>query len=309
MKLMAVIVLLLILEVASGYTEIQGEEQMNQSQGSDEVGRPIIISYRNPIGGYRDPSQYSSPSVKFVHPTHNQSNPVEPYENGTTIGMLLPTVRNSSTFFSMSSDVEGRGSFNEYKTAYDIMGLVSKKTSSAINGELRSNDVMLFKSLAGEYNLSQTQSGNSTNIFLNGSVPTIVFSQSYSWFLGDSYREKNSYFNNGDLIRDSYTGGAIRKNTTYFSGLDDIYVLANVTPSQLSKATYINSSTIYVVDTRFVGISSFELASPKRDLFISQDYTGEIALNRRMKLENYSTFQRANERTPACCYTAQKEQS
>ena len=124
------ILLVLMLVNLSNSLDVTGGKSINQTSGGSEDGSqapsprdgPYLISSREPIGGYRDPSQYTSQPVKFPSPPSNDDN--NRSSSNTSEDFL--TTSSANVLFSMSGDVVGEGTHSKWLSLNDIMGLKAR---------------------------------------------------------------------------------------------------------------------------------------------------------------------------------------
>lgn len=263
-----------------------------------DIGRtPSKTDYRNPI-------PYRSPPVSIPPPP--PPTPPTPDEE-SAFGYIL-TPRNQSRTFTAVSDVHGTGRFSIWSLAKDPLDMAAMHSSSGMNGQLDLTSSFTYVAEMPTYYTinSQASGSNSTILTLDASIPTLMIQQNSLRFAGSYYNEKNQYENNRDAIRNYFSAIAIRKNSTYISGLDRLLQSVNVTGSKTYRypALY-NKSTFYSMDTRFVGDYGFDAQFSQNNASagraeMSEKYQGMISLNQRMLSQ--STFIRPliNDSSQAC---------
>ena len=234
-------------------------------------GTEGIGSYRNMhnnnindrvLRDYRDPSQYSTPPYKI--PTRPTTETPNTGDNTNDTGSLTSTT--STIVFEMTSDVNGNGSFNEWKAARDIAGLNTKEKSSSLNGNgVLSSRMAIFKDLSG----------------LGAGF---VVSRNSVFFEGRSYSDLESYSNNGNLIQNRFQSGNIYKDSTFFGSYS-----SNSSSDEYNTSAWKVMQTSYDLTTRFVGTSSFS-AHLQNETDIVEDYAGLMAIN--ISLSDASRYNR-----------------
>ena len=252
---------------AGGYkTSISGS---SGSQGSVTPGTPgtpnsyspPAINDRN-IRNYRDPSQYSTNPFDISSGSGRRNTPTVGISNTGNI-----TTITSSQVFEMTSEVDGNGSFNEYKAVQDAAGVNAKETSSSDEG-----NIVLSSRLAAYRDLS------------NNLGTGFVVSRNRVLFVGKSYLDQEGYCNNEDLIQNRVQSGSIYKDTIYYGSS------SGVTSSNTGSSNSYNSSesqTSYSLTTKFVGAFDL-LAHLRSQANIEENYAGQMAIN--ISLSNLRTY-------------------
>ena len=286
MRFLVITVLLLSLIVISDGIEVTG---------GDEV---LIIGQEGSMASYdihyRDPSQYDSPPVIITPPP-----PLPPHDNQTGLNWTTDLNRTRPYHFEMTSEVHGTGGYSQWRSIKDVTGLRAKHTSAATYGDLNLSDTLVLIGEEVDYTI---QSNENSNLTLKEKIPTALLSMNSVEFFGIFYRERDTFWNNGDYIQNSFTSGAIRKDSTSVGTLDDILSRVNATSGETIEDSLYNKSTIYILDTRYVGASSFTARFPNLNCSeISEDYTGRIALNRRLMNEEKFCQPGSDEKWLSCC--------
>jgi len=256
----AVLIFLMVISVTQ-CKEIIGGYPV--TPGSGEAGKadsfsPPSINDRT-IRDYRDPSQYSSSPFKITRPTSNS--------NSNNNGADSVSTTTATMVFQMTGDVNGNGSFNEWKEVRDIAGLKAKQASNSANGSvLISNRMAVLKDLSG----------------VGGGF---VVSRDTVFFKGRSFLDRESYSNNGDLVQNRFRSGLIFKESIYFGSNSNAssYVLG------YSMQNLTERKTTYDLTTKFVGTSSF-LARFQNETEIAEDYAGQMEIN--TSLSNIKRYNR-----------------
>ena len=200
---------------------------------------------------YRDPSQYSTTPYKI--PPRPTPKPPKPGDDTNDTGNLSSTT--STVVFEMTSEVNGNGSFNEWKAARDIAGLKTKEKSSSISGNgVLSSRMAIFRDLTG----------------LGAGF---VVSRNSVFFEGRSYSDLESYSNNGNLIQNRLQSGNIYKDSTFFGSYS-----SNSSSDEYNTSARKVMQTSYDLTTRFMGTSSFS-AHLQNETEIVEDYAGQMAIN------------------------------
>ena len=251
-----ILVFLLIISASHG-TEITGGKSITGVTGTKGIGSyNNINNIRDNINDrvlrdYRDPSQYSTSPYKI--PPRPTPKPPNPSDDINDTGSLTSTT--STVVFEMTSDVNGNGSFNEWKAARDIAGLKTKEKSSSLNGiGVLSSRMAIFRDLTG----------------LGAGF---VVSRNSVFFEGRSYSDLESYSNNGNLIQNRFQSGNIYKDSTFFGSYSNIS-----SSDEYNTSAQKVMKTSYDLTTRFVGTSSFS-AHLQNETEIAEDYAGLMAIN------------------------------
>jgi hypothetical protein len=238
---------------------------------SDRVG--------SPINDFRDPSQYRAPTTP--------SSPPEPKPEPVTGGTAVNTSTSNPLIFQMTSTLHGDGNFSEWRSVNDGAKFRSKQASSAKNGSLQESKRFVF---AREGQIDDFTSYRSA---VTSSVEDVLF-------LGSSYRERVDHRNQDDLVRQTFTTGAISKRATYFGWLDII----NSTGDGLDIG-HDNRTMIYGVESQYVGISDLNARLTDRENSkseISEQFAGRIAWNLNLKSIVNLTFKNESDHWLPCCY-------
>jgi hypothetical protein len=200
MRACIIILIFLMVISASQSAEITDGQRKSITgvTGTEGIGSNNNIKNNNindrVLRDYRDPSQYSTPPYKI--PPRLTPKPPTPVDDINGTGSLSSTT--STVVFEMTSDVNGNGSFNEWKAARDISGLKTKEKSSSLNGiGILSSRMVIFRDLSG----------------LGAGF---VVSRNSVFFEGKSYSDLESYSNNGNLIQNRFQSGKIYKDSTFF---------------------------------------------------------------------------------------------
>ena len=254
--------------------------------GSNVVREPLPTvdtkspSHPNPL----DPSQYEHPNLPTSpHNPSTSSSSTNSYTNASS----SPSLRFSMTSWVAGSSIDSssRGAgFSEWKYLNDGDDFKAKLTSSALYGNLDESRVIRF---------SKDQQASDT---LNETTAVMLL-QDQIKFLGNFYNELGIYSNNGDVVRNSFTAGAISKNSTYYGGFDDYRM------TDENETGHFRKSTIYNLDSRSVGIANLALISEsKNDTYeISEQYSGSIALAIKFKNDLNVTYDREKDEWLPCC--------
>jgi len=229
--------------------------------GADANGPSPTIDSKSPsLPHSGDPSQYETPITPTI--PNSSSTTSSATSNSTFSGGGLSTIN-----FIMDSKVVGTSNkgpssgFSEWRYINDLNGLKAKQASNALYGHLDESRNIIFL----KYNSQSTsQNASSSAILLKDQIQ----------FVGSSYNDRMISLNEGDQIENTFTSGAISKNSTYL-GLYDIYNYND----ELAKGSF-NKTTIYRLDTRNVGITKLDLMLKSNDnhTTISEEYAGEIAI-------------------------------
>jgi hypothetical protein len=258
MRAWIIILIFLMVISATQSKEITSGKSIMGVSGGEGIGsyRDIKNNYINDriLRDYRDPSQYSIPTPN-KRPTPKTTDPGDDTNDTGSFSSTTDTV-----VFEMTSDVNGNGSFNEWKAVQDIAGLKTKVKSSSVNGSgVLSSRLAIFKDLTG----------------LGAGF---VVSRNSVFFEGRSYRDLESYSNNGNLIQNRFQSGYIYKDSTFFGRYS-----SNLSSDEYNTSTWKFMQTSYDLTTRFVGTSSFSAhfrnETEMNETEIVEDYAGMMAIN------------------------------
>lgn len=259
------ILLVLMLVSLSHSLDVTGGKSINQTSGGSGGGSqapsprdgPYIISSREPIGGYRDPSQYSSPPVKF--PSHDNGNKSSSTTSDTNITSVL-----QNFYLITDGKVEGDGTHSSWLLVNDVGGMNARESSSASFGNL---------SLSSQFTIiTQAESYNS-------SMSTV--SKKELSFVGTGYEELVRYSNSDDFIQRSLSSGAVEEDTIFAASLKNITNYAE--DGGLSRR-----ETGYREDSRFAGIysSKARLLDTNNTTIESSDYYAGLMQIKKMMLSS-----------------------
>ena len=255
--------------------------------GSDGSG-PIPTTDLGPssLPSPRDPSQYEPPNLPALH---NSGSP-----NSSTSSTIIGTNQSVTRTleFSMTSRVVGSSTnspgrsegFSEWKCLSSDEGFKAKQASSALYGNLDETRIIKFDRDQGADDIESK-------------AYAVLLSQEQIRFLGNSYNDRVSYLNKGDIIRNSFTGGATSKNSTYIGAFDDY------STSDMNETGHFRKNTMYNLDSRNVGITNLDLiaGSEVNSTEISEQYSGEIALRLNFKNNFNRTYMRDQDDWLPCC--------
>ena len=255
--------------------------------GSDGNGPiPTIDLGPSSLPSPRDPSQYEPPNLPALHNSGSPKSSTSSTINGTNQSAI------HTLEFSMTSRVVGSSTnspgrsegFSEWRCLDSDEGFKAKQASSALYGNLDETRVIKF---------DRDQGADSTESVAYAAM----LSQDQIRFLGNSYNDRVSYLNKGDIIRNSFTGGAISKNSTYLGAFDDYNM------SDLNETGHFRKTTMYNLDSRNVGITNLDLISGSEvnSTEISEQYSGEIALRINFKNNFNRTYMRDQDDWIPCC--------
>jgi hypothetical protein len=248
-----IIILIFLLVISASQSKEIAEGQSKRITGVS--GTEGIGSYNNindrVLRDYRDPSQYYTPPYKIPpRPTPKPPNPSDDINNTGSLSSTTSTV-----VFEMTSDVNGNGSFNEWKAARDISGLKAKEKSSSFNGDgVLSSRMAIFRDLTG----------------LGAGY---VVSRNSVFFKGRSYSDLESYSNNANLIQNRFQSSTIYKDSTFFGSYSN-----NSSSDEYDTSGWRVMKTSYDLTTQFEGTSSFS-AHFQNETEIVEDYAGLMAIN------------------------------
>ena len=255
--------------------------------GSDGNGPiPTIDLGPSSLPSPRDPSQYEPPNLPALHNSGSSKSSTSSTINGTNQSAI------HTLEFSMTSRVVGSSTnspgrsegFSEWRCLDSDEGFKAKQASSALYGNLDETRIIKF---------GRDQGAND----IESSSYAAMLSQDQIRFLGNSYNDRVSYLNKGDIIRNSFTGGAISKNSTYLGTFDDYNM------SDLNETGHFRKTTMYNLDSRNVGITNLDLISGSEvnSTEISEQYSGEIALRINFKNNFNRTYMRDQDDWIPCC--------
>jgi len=256
MRASIVILIFLLVVSASQCADLTGGFDRTISGTSDSKGGGnsnifdlSSINDRN-IRDYRDPDQYITNPFKKP----DRSTPISSNSGNESSDSESTSTTNSFTF-EMTGDVNGNGSFNDWKAVQNVAGITTKQSSSSLQGNvLHTSRMAIYKDLA-----------------TNGSG--FVASRDTVSFEGKSYLDREAYSNNGDLIQNRFSSGIIQKDSIYFGNyLNSVYTdILNTTARKVMQ-------TQYDLKAQFIGVSSFS-ALDGNESEIVQDYTGKMVIN------------------------------
>jgi hypothetical protein len=184
---------------------------------------------------------------------------------------------------SIGGPSRGAG-FSEWRYLIGDDDFKARQTSSALYGNLDESRVI---------RVSKDQQASD---ILNVST-AVMLSQDQIKFVGKSYNDLAIYSNKGDVVRNSFSAGAISKNSTYIGGFEDYRM------SDENETGHFRKSTIYNLDSRSVGITNLALISESENntYEISEQYSGEIALAIKFKNNLNVTYDREKDEWLPCC--------
>ena len=255
--------------------------------GSDGSGTIPTIDTTTPSStSPRDPSVYEPPNLPTLPRSEGSPESSNSSSNESGSGTLEFSMISRVVGSSTNSTARGAG-FSEWKRLKGDDDFEIKQASSAIYGTLDASKIIKFS--------KDSQESDTENVSF-----AVMLSQDQIRFLGNSYNDRASYLNRGDLIRNSFSAGAISKNSTYIGGFED-YNMSDWNETGRSKRT-----TIYNLDSRSVGISNFDLVSGSgnnstNSIEISEQYSGEIALRINFKNIFNLTYTRDKDDWLPCC--------
>jgi hypothetical protein len=259
--------------------------------GGSEGSGPIPTTDLGPssLPSPRDPSQYEPPNLPAL-PNSGSTNS-STSSTSTIIGTNQSVTRTLE--FSMTSRVVGSSTnspgrsegFSEWKSLNSDEGFKARQASSALYGNLDETRIIKF---------DRDQGADSTGASV---AYAAMLSQDQIRFLGNSYNDRVSYLNKGDIIRNSFTGGAISKNSTYIGAFEDYNM------SDWNETGHFRKTTMYNLDSRNVGITNLDLISGSEvnSTEISEQYSGEIALRINFKNNFNRTYTREQDDWIPCC--------
>jgi len=255
-----IIILIFLLVISASQSEEIAEGQRKSItgvSGTEGIGSYSNIKDNNIndriLRDYRDPSQYSTPPYKI--PPRPTPKPPKPSDDTNDTGSLTSTSTTNTVVFEMTSDVNGNGSFNEWKAGRNIGGMKTKEKSSSVNGSgVLSSRMAIFGDLTG----------------LGAGF---IVSRNSIFFEGGSYSDHESYSNNGNLIQNRFQSGIIYKDSTFFGSYS-----SNSSSDEYDTSAWKGMQTSYDLTTRFVGTSSFS-AHLQNETQIEEDYAGLMAIN------------------------------
>ena len=234
--------------------------------GSDKNGAlPTTYSGLSSLSSSRDPSQYEPPNLPdSVYSSTSSSSSSSSTDNETSSG------HSPRLNFSMTSKVvgsstnHGRGAgFSEWRVLEGDNGFNAKQSSNALYGNLDENRIIKFNknSAAADTDAGETYTFKYAAMLLQDQVR----------FLGNSYNDRVNYFNKGELISNSFTTGAISKNSTYIGA----FVNYNLSEGSASKLGYFRKTTKFYLDSKNVGIANLDLITGSEDnsTEISEQYS------------------------------------
>lgn len=250
----------------------------NNSSGD---GRPPTYDIRYPTPLPADPSQYRSPASDFVPPVPPGPDEELNWSSGR---------RGASILFEMAGEVNGEGSFKEYRSINDIAGLNSKQTSSASYGNMILSRRLLVISDQLNYSSTEDRSPGHLAVTVREEWPTYISTRDYVDFLGINYRGREIYSNNGDLIKTNFVSGKVTKDSIYIGGLDNALLKANVSSNATEVGALYNKSSSYSIDARYIGSYNInmDILNNGRKKYITENYIGDMKIN--MKLLNQERF-------------------
>ena len=257
--------------------------------GGSEGSGPIPTTDLGPssLPSPRDPSQYEPPNLPAL--------PNSGSTNSSTSSTIIGTNQSvtHTLEFSMTSRVVGSSTnspgrsegFSEWKSLNSDEGFKARQASSALYGNLDETRIIKF---------DRDQGADSTGASV---AYAAMLSQDQIRFLGNSYNDRVSYLNKGDIIRNSFTGGAISKNSTYIGAFEDYNM------SDWNETGHFRKTTMYNLDSRNVGITNLDLISGSEvnSTEISEQYSGEIALRINFKNNFNRTYTRDQDDWIPCC--------
>ena len=229
--------------------------------GSNVISEPLPTidtkptSHPNPL----DPRQYELPNLPII-PHSSSTNPssMNNYTNENSSPSLVFSMTSRVVGSSIGSPSRGAG-FSVWKYLKGDDDFKAKQTSSALYGNLDESSVIRLSKNQGASDILKKSAA-------------VILSQDQIKFLGNSYNDLAIYSNKGDVVRNSFSSGAISKNSTYFGGFEDYRM------SDENETGHFRKSTIYNLDSRSVGIANLALTSENDTYEISEQYSGEIAL-------------------------------
>lgn len=235
-----------------------------------------VISQPNSQSPVFDPSKLPIPVVNISpNPKPNPSN------NNNNIAFTSGSVSYSPLVLEITSDVKGTGSFSQLSKI--VRGnLVSGQAAKADYGNLNQSKTTTF---ASDQSSSDTSVSQQAVLSLKGSVS----------FNGNSYSERSSFANGPDIVHDSFEAGSINKSSSYFSW----YYNNNGTDVYDNPYVQLNRSTIYDINTRFVGSSRF--SAKLNNSVLANDFIGYIALKRRLNSQESFSLKSDNLSSLLCC--------
>jgi len=194
------------------------------------------------------------------------------------------------SFFETTGEVQGSGSFSEWRRIGEMAGVDAKQTSSATDGELLSSSRLLLISDKLNYTRTDERNAESFDVTVEEQWPTYIASNDYVNFVGIGYRESERYSNNGDMIQSKFESGNILKESRYIGGLDNALIEANVSSNGTAVKALYNKTTEYNIYANYIGILNLNMRD-KDIKEISEDYMG--IMNVSINMMNRESFNKS----------------
>ena len=272
-------------KVITGGDEVEVIGTGEKSNGSGDAPTPISPNYSP---SPRDPSQYRSPGSNVTPPTPNSTNET------SNLSFTYNRYTNSIAFESRSS-VSGYGKFATRRSISQDTGLAAKQTSSATRpGNYSNNNFLVLQSyLTGVY-FNRSYGDNYSSVIVDEYEPTYIVALDSVEFTGPSYHGRESYSNNGDLIKSDIESESVIKESRIVEGLDNASFLVNISKNQIIIRPNFNKYIDYGLAANFVGTLGFStLASGSKSAEVSEEFKGIMNLSLRAQsrdsVEQYNT--------------------
>jgi len=244
-----------------------------KSNESGDAPTPVSPNYSP---SPRDPSQYRSPASNVTPPV-----PSTPNET-SNLSFSYNRYTNNIVFDSRSS-VSGYGKFATRRSISQDTGLTAKQTSSATRPGNYSNDniLALQSDLTAVY-FNKSSGDNYSRVIVDEYEPTYIVALDNVKFTGPSYNGRESYTNNGDIIKSDITSERVIKESRIVEGLDNASFVVDISKNQTIVRPNFNKYTDYGLVANFNGTLRFStLASGSKSVDLSEDYTGLMNLSLR----------------------------
>ncbi len=264
-----------------------------KSNESGDAPTPVSPGYSP---SPRDPSQYRSPAS-------NVTPPVPPTPNETSNLSFSYNRYTNNIVFESRSSVSGYGKLATRRCIAQNTGLTAKQTSSATKPGNYSNDnILVLKSYRTGVYFNGSSDDNYSRVIVDEYEPTYIVALDNVKFTGLSYNGRESYSNNGDLIKSDITSGKVIKESRIVEGLDNASFVVDISKNQTIVRPNFNKYTDYGLVANFVGTLGFSTrASGSKSVEVSEDYTGIMNLSLRAQSRDKFTQYNITDIWLDCC--------
>jgi len=186
--------------------------------------------------------------------------------------------------FELEGDSSGDGTYYKRARVSGFAGQGLAENTNTKPGRLVYQNSIKAMSDLNWIHIEQKASNDSIeryDVFINESLPTVMYNEDELFYRGEYIRSRNSYISDFDVIRTNFEANRLLKSARFGSVYSDSLIYANVTSRQTDEVVLTNRTTAFTLSSDSDIYSGLDYMSGSDDR-IEQGYHGSFTINQKI---------------------------